>query len=107
MRIDGRGGPRAAGQHPITRGWWGGFRAAHGAARPVDRRPLLGDDLRRRLLGGDGPTYSGSMLSALAGSAEADLVHGDCKPSNFLVSDKDEIILTDFGTCRERGVRIK
>ena len=45
-----------------------------------------------------------SMVSALAGLAEADLVHGDCKPSNFLVSDKDEIILTDFGTCRERGV---
>mmetsp|Transcript_25122 Transcript_25122/g.65326 ORF Transcript_25122/g.65326 Transcript_25122/m.65326 type:complete len:409 (-) Transcript_25122:20-1246(-) len=44
-----------------------------------------------------------SMLSALAGLCEADLVHGDCKPSNFLVSDKDEIILTDFGTCRERG----
>ena len=44
-----------------------------------------------------------SMRNALAGVAEADLVHGDCKPSNFLVSDKDEIILTDFGTCRERG----
>ena len=43
------------------------------------------------------------MLNALAGLAEADLVHGDCKPSNFLVSDKDAIILTDFGTCRERG----
>jgi len=44
-----------------------------------------------------------SMVEALAGLAEADLVHGDCKPSNFLVSDEDEIILTDFGTCRERN----
>ena len=44
-----------------------------------------------------------SMLSALAGLCEADLVHGDCKPSNFLVSDKNQIILTDFGTCRERN----
>ena len=58
VRIDGRGGPRAAGQHPITRGWWRGVRAAHGAPRPVDRRPLLGDDVRRRLFRGDGPTYS-------------------------------------------------
>ena len=97
MRIDGRGAPRAAGKHPITRGWGRGFRAAHGAARPVDRRPLLGDDLRRRLLGGDGPTYSAEHGQSLKGLAEADLVHGDCKPSNFLVSDKDEIILTDSG----------
>ena len=44
-----------------------------------------------------------SMLKALEGLSKADLVHGDCKPSNFLVSDKDEIILTDFGTCRERN----
>ena len=43
------------------------------------------------------------MLKALEGLSKADLVHGDCKPSNFLVSDKDEIILTDFGTCRERN----
>ena len=44
-----------------------------------------------------------SMLKALEGLSKADLVHGDCKPSNFLVSDEDEIILTDFGTCRERN----
>ena len=44
-----------------------------------------------------------SMLKALEGLSKADLVHGDCKPSNFLVSDKDAIILTDFGTCRERN----
>jgi len=47
-----------------------------------------------------------SMVEALKGLAEADLVHGDCKPSNFLVSDEDEIILTDFGTCRERNAPV-
>ena len=73
-----------------------------GAPRTVDRRPLLGDDLRRRLLGGT-VLHIAREHGALAGLAEADLVHGDCKPSNFLVSDKDDIILTDFGTCRERN----
>ena len=47
-----------------------------------------------------------SMVEALKGLAQSDLVHGDCKPSNFLVSDRDEIILTDFGTCRERNAPV-
>jgi len=44
-----------------------------------------------------------SMAAALEGLAAADLVHGDCKPSNFLVAADDAVILTDFGTCRVRG----
>lgn len=44
-----------------------------------------------------------NMVFALEGLARADLVHGDCKPSNFLVAADHAAILTDFGTCRERG----
>jgi hypothetical protein len=43
-----------------------------------------------------------AVCDALAHAHERQVVHRDVKPSNILVSDEGEVVLTDFGIARDR-----
>jgi tetratricopeptide (TPR) repeat protein len=46
----------------------------------------------------------GQLAHGLAALHQAGTVHGDLKPSNFLVTEGDRVVLLDFGLARKLGI---
>ncbi len=46
-------------------------------------------------------------LDALAHAHERDIVHRDLKPSNIMLTDEDEVYITDFGLAKVLGERTR
>ncbi len=71
----------------------------HLSGRPLSAR------LAEGLVPGQVPVLAAGLAAGLAAAHEHNIVHGDLKPANVMVTDEGIPVLVDFGLARTRRIR--